>query len=322
MNWFPILLVFLAALLTLRWALASGWAWRLAVDTPNERSLHQRPTSRVGGLLVMPWGLIGAWGLGHDAGLGLVLGASVVLLAVSFLDDRYGMPVVLRFGFHLMAAVVVAWAASPYWWLVLPLALALGWMTNLYNFMDGADGVAGGMAVTGFGVYAIAAAQSGDMALAHSSLALVAVALAFLCFNFPPARIFMGDGGSIPLGFLAGALGLLGWSRGCWPAWFPLLVFSPFIVDATVTLLRRLVRGEKIWQAHREHAYQKLVRSGFSHRQLLAVAYPLMLVTGVCALFLRQSSPLVVLMAFAAWGGVFGLMLIAVERHWRVREKS
>ena len=96
--------IFIAALLTLHGALSSGWAWRLAVDTPNERSLHVRPTPRVGGLLVMPWGLAAAWVLSDGGDLAPVLGAATALLAVSFLDDRYGMPVVLRFGLHLLAA--------------------------------------------------------------------------------------------------------------------------------------------------------------------------------------------------------------------------
>lgn len=319
MVWLISSFVFIAALLTLYWALSSGWAWRLAVDTPNERSLHVRPTPRVGGLLVMPWGLAAAWMLSDGGDLAPVLGAAAALLAVSFLDDRYGMPVVLRFGLHLLAALVVAWLHAPTFWLVLPLALALGWMTNLYNFMDGADGVAGGMAVAGFGAYAWAAWQAGDLALAQGSLALVAVALAFLCFNFPPARIFMGDGGSIPLGFLAGALGLVGWTRNCWPFWFPLLTFSPFIVDASVTLLRRLSRGEKIWQAHREHSYQKLVRGGWSHRRLLLVVYPLMVAAGGSAVILREAPPPSVTMGAVAWLVAYALLLLAVERHWRAR---
>jgi UDP-N-acetylmuramyl pentapeptide phosphotransferase/UDP-N-acetylglucosamine-1-phosphate transferase len=95
---------------------------------------------------------------------------------------------------------------------------------------------------------------------------VAAAAAGFLCFNFHPARIFMGDVGSVPLGFTAGALGLVGWRSGAWPLWFPLLVFAPFILDATVTLLRRALRGEKVWQAHRSHYYQRMVQMGLGHR--------------------------------------------------------
>jgi len=157
------------------------------------------------------------------------------------------------------------------------LILAVGWITNLYNFMDGSDGLAGGMSVIGFGAYALAAGAS---PLATVSLCIAAAAGAFLVFNFHPARIFLGDVGSIPLGFLAGALGLVGWRGDAWPLWFPLLVFAPFIADATVTLARRAARGERVWQAHREHYYQRLVRSRLGHRGTAALAYVAM---GLCA---------------------------------------
>jgi len=118
-------------------------------------------------------------------------------------------------------------ALPPQGWLVVALfAVAVGWMANLYNFMDGADGMAGGMALIGFSVYALAAAVGGAPAFALVNLCVAAAALGFLVFNFPPARVFMGDAGSIPLGFLAGALGLQGWAQDLWPLWFPLVVFG------------------------------------------------------------------------------------------------
>ena len=100
----------------------------------------------------------------------------------------------------------------------------------------------------------------------------------------------MGDAGSIPLGFLAGGFGLAGWQAGVWPAWFPVLVFSPFIVDASVTLMRRALRRQRIWQAHCEHYYQRLVRSGWGHRKTALAGYALMLACGAVA-FLGASLP-------------------------------
>jgi UDP-N-acetylmuramyl pentapeptide phosphotransferase/UDP-N-acetylglucosamine-1-phosphate transferase len=191
------------------------------------------------------------------------------------------------------------------------LCLALAWLTNLYNFMDGSDGLAGGMALIGFGAYAIASAVTGHRPLLVFDVALAAAAAAFLWFNFSPARIFLGDVGSVPLGFLAGALGLVGWRDDLWPLWFPALVFAPFIADATVTLLRRLYRREKVWQAHREHYYQRLVRMGLGHRGTALLGYALMLVCAAAALYGRAQRPLlqaaacgvalVVLAAVAAW---------------------
>jgi UDP-N-acetylmuramyl pentapeptide phosphotransferase/UDP-N-acetylglucosamine-1-phosphate transferase len=186
--------------------------------------------------------------------------------AVSFLDDVHSLPIAVRLPAHVAAAfaAVLAFAMPRPGHLVglgrAALAvIAIAWMANLYNFMDGADGLAGGMALIGFAVLAIAAAQSGFTPLALAALATSSAAAGFLPFNFPPARVFLGDAGSVPLGFLAGALGAWGAVLGAWPAWFPMLVFSPFIVDASVTLLRRLLAGERVWIAHRAHAYQRLV---------------------------------------------------------------
>ena len=157
--------------------------------------------------------------------------------------------------------------------------------------MDGSDGLAGGMALIGFGAYAVAAQLAGDQPLAVLSLALCAASAAFLLYNFHPARIFMGDVGSVPLGFLAGALGLAGWANDVWPLWFPLLVFAPFMCDATLTLLKRLLRRERVWQAHREHYYQRLVRMGFGHRGTAWIEYAAMLGCALAALAARAAEP-------------------------------
>ena len=188
--------------------------------------------------------------------------------------------------------------------MALPAVLALAWMTNLYNFMDGADGLAGGMTAIGFAAYAMAAASAASP-IAPILFAICGAAAAFLAFNFPPAKVFMGDAGAIPLGFLAGALGLLGWQDGIWPAWFPVLVFSPFIVDATVTLWRRLLKGEKIWQAHREHGYQRLILTGWSRRRLVWVAWVLMAATALTALVARNVSSTLQVGALLLWVAIY-----------------
>lgn len=309
-------LVFVVSFLALRWALVSGRAGRWAIDLPNERSLHAQPTPRVGGAITLPWALLA--GLVVGDGLRFTLTLACVLVVLSFFDDRRGLPVGVRLGGHVLAASVftVATLATP-WYVLLVVVLAIGWLTNLYNFMDGADGLAGSMTVTGFGAYALAAWLADDIALTIVAGSIIASNLAFLAYNHPPARIFMGDTGSIPLGFLAGAIGVAGWGRGLWPVWFPLLAFSPFIVDASVTLLRRGLRGEKVWRAHREHAYQRLVRSGWSHRQLLLAAIPLMVGAAGTAVALRDAEPGRVLAGLAAWAVAYLAIGLAVERRWR-----
>ena len=135
-------------------------------------------------------------------------------------------------------------------------------MTNLYNFMDGMDGLAGGMGVFGFGFLGLAGWLHGDTGFAVQSWVIAAAALGFLRFNFPPAQIFMGDAGSTVFGFLAAVFILQAQRRGLLPVWCGILIFSPFVVDATVTLIRRVLRGDAIWIAHRSHYSQRLVTLG------------------------------------------------------------
>jgi UDP-N-acetylmuramyl pentapeptide phosphotransferase/UDP-N-acetylglucosamine-1-phosphate transferase len=283
----------------------------LPVDRPNERSLHSQPTPRIGGLALIPGAALGclAAGLGDRESL-LLLGLAGLLFLLSIFDDWRSLPVTLRLGAHLLAAGFLAVGlmdASP---LVVAGALAVAWMTNLFNFMDGANGLAGGMAAIGFAAYGLAFGES------TVAFALSGAALGFLLFNFDPARVFLGDAGSIPLGFLAGGLGLFGVVNGHWPWWFPLLAFSPFVVDATVTLLRRLARREKVWQAHREHYYQRLVRMGWSHRRLALAEYALMSLCGASALAMLRGDFTIQVAGLVFWAATYAGMLVFIDRCW------
>src|SRR6266581_4435508 len=145
-------------------------------------------------------------------------------------------PVPRSGGIAMMAGIFAGFAI-----LQTPLVLiviGILWVTNLYNFMDGSDGLAGGMTVAGFAFLGAGAWMSGDEALLIECAIVAAAGAAFLLFNFPPARLFMGDAGSVPIGFLAAVLSLSGWRDGDWPFWFPAAVFAPFIADATLTLLK------------------------------------------------------------------------------------
>ena len=316
MNGLVPLSAFAICWLVLSWLLRRG---RLPMDHPNERSLHVTPTPRVGGLGIMAGvGVASLW----LAGSGLlqpvlpVVLAAFALAAVSVLDDLRGLPVALRFLAHFVAAAGCLLALGLTGWALLAGTLAVVWVTNLYNFMDGSDGLAGGMAAIGFGALALAAWLGGAPGLALFCAAIAAAALAFLRFNFPPARVFMGDAGSIPSGFMAASLGILGALQDVWPWLFPLLVFSPFIVDASVTLARRALRGEKIWRAHRSHYYQRVVLLGASHRQLAVAAYALMLAMAALAfalLFLPQHAAAVLILSAAS----YLLIFLAIDRRWQ-----
>jgi len=294
---------------------------RLPLDHPNERSLHSVPTPRSGGLVAIPVVLVLWIALVPAVPWSLWL-ACALLFAVSALDDIHRVPVVARFAFHLVAAALVCatlFDINGRWLTLVVGTLAIGWMINLYNFMDGADGLAGGMALIGFGAYGIAAWIGDYPDFAIAAWTLSGAALGFLVWNFPPAKVFLGDAGSIPFGGLAGALGLLGWTRGIWPAWFPIVVFSPFIVDATVTLARRTLRGERIWQAHREHYYQRLVQLGWGHKRTVLAEYVLMLgcaTIAIAGLQMQAAASAGMLFSMLA---AYALLMAFIEKAWHGR---
>lgn len=333
-------------------ALAFGLTGRLLaaasrlviMDHPNERSLHVAPTPRNGGLAILvsvAVGLAVGWIAGAlsgtpDTSLLVILGATLLIGAVSLVDDTVGLPAGFRLGIHGVAAVGVVVAGElqlstlaiptlgtfSLGWLAAPVTvLFLMWMTNLYNFMDGMDGLAGGMTVLGFSVWGGLAWQSGQSSLAVLSMLIAAAAGGFLAYNIPPARIFMGDVGSVTLGFLAGTLALQGVTEGLSDLWAPVLIFSPFIVDATVTLIRRLLRGEQVWQAHREHYYQRLVLAGWGHRKTVMAEYMLMLACGISAVgYVQVSEPwrLAILLGWIALCAMLMRGVSVVERQAKV----
>jgi UDP-GlcNAc:undecaprenyl-phosphate GlcNAc-1-phosphate transferase len=302
----------------------SRWAATLS-DRPNERSLHTVPMPRVGGLGLMAGALPVAAAFA-DAPLLVLLACAAFLAAISFFDDRKSLPIEVRLPAHAAAAAVAVLAIagpegshSGLGIVEATLAIvALVWMTNLFNFMDGSDGLAGGMAAIGFGTLGTAALHSGALPLALAAVAIAAASVGFIAHNFPPARIFLGDAGSVPLGFLAGALGLHGTITGAWPTWFPVVVFSPFIVDASVTLARRVLRGEPFWRAHRSHYYQRLVLGGWTRRKLALRGYALMLAVAASALLALGSGAQVRFGIILVWSGAYALLFLAIERRARM----
>lgn len=317
----------------------------LLLDQPNERSLHTRLTPRTGGLAIILSLVIGIagmagsrWACGARCGNGELPNGRVILwlaiaalsvVIVSFSDDIMGLPVAIRFGVHTLAALGIVWGAGlvipaiPFpaigvvWlgWSSVPLsALFIMWMTNLYNFMDGMDGFAGGMTIIGFGFMSYLGWNGGDYLIAMLSLLIAAAASGFLFFNLPPARVFMGDVGSTALGFLAGALAVMGVHHGLFDIWVPVLIFSPFIVDATATLLRRLTRAQRPWQPHREHYYQRLVLAGLGHRKTVLSEYVLMVAAGLSGVLYQQASNETKLGILIGWGCLYFIIALSIGR--------
>lgn len=285
-------------------------------DHPNARSLHARVTPRSGGLAIMA-AVLAAWGMIPGADWVLLATAGIVF-ASSLRDDLCGLGIQWRLLSQFAAAGGLVFFSLPDLqapWLAALVLFGMVWSCNLFNFMDGSDGLAGGMAVSGFLFYGLAALAQGNAPIAMESFGIAAAALAFLWFNFQPAKIFMGDAGAIPLGFLGAGLGLQGWMQQAWPGWFPFLVFFPFIADSGVTLLKRTIQGENPLKAHRSHYYQRMILMGWSHKKLALWAYAWMIATGGSAMAgLASDNPLAL---FAFWLCLTALVMTGIDLKWR-----
>jgi UDP-N-acetylmuramyl pentapeptide phosphotransferase/UDP-N-acetylglucosamine-1-phosphate transferase len=256
-----------------RWLLA-----RAILDRPNERSSHIAPTPRGGGIALLAV-LLPAWAIAAP-GLWPVLLAALGLAGIGWWDDLRGIAPWPRLAAQAVAVAIGLGQTGPITQGLLPPALDLAlagllwlWFVNLFNFMDGIDGIAGVEAATiGLGLAVIALSFAGFADLAAPALALVGAALGFLYWNWHPAKLFLGDVGSQALGYLIGFLLLEAASRGAWAAALILPLY--FLVDATWTLARRTAAGEHILAAHAQHIYQRAVRLGRRHDE---VVQPLLL---------------------------------------------
>ncbi len=304
------------------------------LDQPNARSLHTRPTPRSGGLAIMSavyvCGIASIYWfcLSLDSAYGWIGGASFLVAGVSYVDDRLTLPSGLRFIVHTLAAAFLTFGgfvinrlvlpglelSLPYWIGVIFTLLFVVWVLNLYNFMDGMDGFAAGMSVIGFGSFAFLGWIAGNESFWIVNLIIAAASGGFLMFNFPPARIFMGDIGSSTLGFLAASMSLWAAREQVFPFWVAVLVFSPFIVDATITLLRRLLQREKVWQAHKTHYYQQLVQAGWGHRKTVLWEYILMAACAGSAIWAVRQSGTVQWWTIGFWGMVYALLIVMARR--------
>jgi UDP-N-acetylmuramyl pentapeptide phosphotransferase/UDP-N-acetylglucosamine-1-phosphate transferase len=323
-------------------AVASCWlAGRLAratrfgaLDQPGDRSLHSAPTPRTGGVAILStltlgagMGVLLAWSLEHrqldlSDGLGIVGLGTAVLAGHSFWSDLHATTILPRLGVQVAVATIAVLAAPlaidtvgfSLGYLTLPATVvALVWMTNLYNFMDGMDGFAAGMTIIGFGTLSALYFRGGQPSIGWLSILVIGATAGFLVYNFPPARIFLGDVGSVPLGFLAGCLSLMGIRDRLFDVWVPLLIFSPFVVDATVTVARRLLRGQRFWRPHREHYYQRLVLAGWGHRRTVLAEYTLMLACAATAVAYTRVNEPIQLSLLSGWAAVYCLLMFRVR---------
>ncbi len=270
-----------------RWALAHR-----VIDVPGERSSHAVPTPRGGGIgmvfafyLVMLWTY---WQLHVEGSVyWALLITAIPIAALGFFDDLRNLPRRYRFAAWIVIAIGAMILGIRLTYIELPVIgridfgfwsypLSFLWLigvTNFYNFMDGIDGLAGGEAVIVGIFFALVAFGAGNRVIAVTSLAIAGCAFGFLLHNLPPARIFMGDGGSNFLGYLLAALGVIGAEHGTPPIPFlvMMLLLGMFLFDATLVLLKHLPRGRNWLEPHRDHYYQRLIRLGYAHLYVTAL---------------------------------------------------
>lgn len=256
------------------WLISRG-----VVDTPNHRSSHQTPRPRGAGLaviaVVLPAWLTWAW-LTSATWLTAYLVPSAVLglAAVSWRDDLTNLSTLPRLAAHIGAAIILV-SSLPglvfQGWLPPPVDAAaatilLVWFINLYNFMDGIDGITGVESITIGAGLAVTALLVGNPSDAWPPYLIAAAAAGFLFWNWAPARVFLGDVGSIPLGALLGWALLAAAANGQWAV--ATILPAYYLADATITLVRRLLSGSNVLQAHREHFYQRAIQNGRGHAKV------------------------------------------------------
>jgi len=317
--------------------LASGWCGLLLLamlvtrvmlnradimDVPNHRSSHFRPQPKSGGLAIVitfvvgtiTLQLYGPTGARQPEGFAVFVIAALAIAAISFYDDITPQPFSIKLAIQILASLLamaggllieqlpLPWLGTvSLGWLAYPLTLLwfLG-MTNAFNFMDGLDGLAGGEAAIACGFFAAITLGLGSISLALTALIILAGVLGFLIFNFPPARIFMGDVGSAFLGFVFAALALMpnGPDAAAPPFLVvPLLLFN-FIFDTTFTFFRRLTAGENVTMPHRTHLYQLMNRTGHDHRRVSLLHYGMGILQGLGALAMVHLAPQYHLLVF------------------------
>ncbi len=326
--------VFLIAAAILSWLLASRvrlYALDRLLDIPNERSSHSAPTPRGGGLAIAFTALGGIviasmlqW-INTSLAIALV-GGGALIATVGWVDDHRSLSALTRFAVQFFCA---GWAM---FWLgglpalsigsaslhLGPVGMVLGvigivWAINLYNFVDGIDGLAAGEAISTGVIGGLILLAMGQTGLATVSLLIAAANAGFLPLNWAPARLFMGDVGSGMLGYLFAVLAIASENSGAVPLLLWVLLLGAFVFDATVTLCRRIAHGERWYHAHHSHAYQRMVQAGRSHAQVSATILLINLILAILAI-IAWLRPALFLMAIGAGTVLLSVIYLSVER--------
>ena len=308
-------------------------------DHPNERSAHTAPTPRLGGLgIIIPFFVasLAVTLLSGQVELETlaVLGGALTMAVMGLVDDVRSLPARVRFLVQLScaAAVVLAVGADlparlaplsflPYPLLAAAMVVWIAWITNLYNFMDGINGIAGCQTIIGAGAVALVGFEVGAPQVAWLAVYLAAATTGFLPFNFPKASIFMGDVGSTAMGFFLACVPLLPGPKTV-PFEAATVAISLFILDAFCTLMRRIYRRERFWEAHRSHLYQRLLAYGVGHTPITLISAAGMALVGAAAAYGAGGTVTERLIAVAAPFAIFMLLYALVRWVESGREKT
>jgi Fuc2NAc and GlcNAc transferase len=301
------------------------------LDIPNERSSHRTPTPRGGGLAIAVTTLGGIllaamwqW-ISWDLAIALFGGGFMIAL-VGWIDDHRDLPALTRFAVQFFSA---GWAM---FWLGGLRSLTIGstelhlgifgtllsvvgivWAINLYNFVDGIDGLAAGEAISTGVIGGILLLKTGNNGLAMVAFLIAAANAGFLPLNWAPAKLFMGDVGSGMLGYLFAVVAVASENAGSVPLLLWVLLLGAFVFDATVTLCRRIAHGERWYHAHHSHAYQRMVQAGRSHATVSSMILAINVVLAGLAI-IAWLWPTLFLLAMGAGAILLSIIYISVER--------
>ncbi|MBF7028699.1 glycosyltransferase family 4 protein [Staphylococcus kloosii] len=289
------------------------------VDKPNFRKVHTKPVSVLGGTVILFSFLLGIW-LGHPIETEvkpLVIG-SVLIYLVGLIDDIYDLKPIIKLIGQIVAALVVVYYGVTIDFISLPIGptihfgilsvpITIIWIvaiTNAINLIDGLDGLASG-------VSAIALATIGFIAILQANIfiimicsVLIGALLGFLCFNFHPAKIFLGDSGALLIGFIVGFLSLLGFKNITFVSlFFPIVILAVPFIDTLFAMIRRVKKGQHIMQADKSHLHHKLLDLGYSHRQTVLLIYSIAILFSLSSIILYLSQ---------SWGVIMMLILIVI----------
>ncbi len=324
----PFLLTYLFTVLMIKFALKYN-----IMDIPGQRSSHVHPTPRGGGIAIYISFVLMLFFLRNYAEnnfLWCLFFGVTIISGIGLIDDIKKLPIKIRFsvqiiassipilyGFKLNEIELPALGTINLGILSIPITLVwILWMTNLYNFMDGIDGITASEAtVVSFFLFLLSLITKNHFLLLMS-LIIIGSSLGFLIHNFPPAKIFMGDVGSSSLGYIFAILAIFASQneKHYIPFFIFLLLSGTFIFDATVTLIRRIVKGERWFEAHRSHYYQRLVIAGYTHKQVTLLECGVSVLLGIVGIIYLSASEITRILIIVGSITLLTLGILAIRR--------